>query len=270
VKTLPTALLALTPWFLGSWFLVPCASAATPALTITYDMSGAPLTITHDGAGVYSFDGLPYPGTVLYTPANGVVYYQHPEDPVWHTVTPAMLRSVVVPAAVSQGPTSTPWQDQSTFRWNITTPAAMPGSTQNGGTACRPIFGSSGAAEMSGLNVADIAQVLTTLQWLNAGSIPNPCEKLQYSAEQATKIGLPTILTGPNGNWQLQEVVQTSATATTLPMAYPMDDATRLRLLLIQFSPEERATLLTKFGSLPTQQQIDAISPLLTQEVIVP
>lgn len=242
------------------------AYADAPPLTITYDMSGQPLTITHDGAGVYTFNGLPYPGTVLYTPANGVVYYQHPEDPVWHTVTPAMLRPVVAPAHVSQGPAGVQWQDQSTFRWNITTPTPMPGTTE--GTACAPMFGSPGAAAMSGLNVTDISLVLTTLQWLNAGTIPNPCEKLQYSADASMKIGLPTIFTGPNGTWQLDTIVQTSTTAITLPNAMPMDDNSRLRLLLIQFSPEERAKLVEQLGDLPAQQQIEQISPLLNQDVV--
>lgn len=261
-----TLSLALAATLVTTFAGVGSAYASIPPLSISYDMSGQPLTITHDGAGVYSFNGLPYPGTVLYTPANGVVYYQHPEDPVWHTVTPAMLRPVVVPAGVSQGPAGAPWQDQSTFRWNITAPR----QGDNDGAICSPIFAASGAAAMSGLNVTDISLVLTTLQWLNGGSIPNPCEKLQYSAEAADKIGLPTIFSGPNGTWQLQEIVQTSTTAMTLPAAYPMDDNTRLRLLLIQFSPEERAKLMTKYGELPAQQQIEQISPLLTQEVIVP
>lgn len=251
---LPALLVALTA------YLTPALAATIPPLSISYDMSGMPLTITFDGAGVYSFNGLPYPGTVLYTPENGVVYYQHPEDPIWHTITPAMLRNVVVPASVSQGPTATKWQDQSTFRWNITT----------ADTACPPIFASVGAGAMSGLNVTDLYQVLTTLQWLSGGAITNPCEKLQFSAEAATAIGLPTLFTGPNGSWQLQEIVQTSTTAITMPTAYPMDDNTRLRLLLIQFSPEERATLIGKYGDLPAQQQIQQISPLLTQEIIVP
>lgn len=244
--------------------------ASTPPLSIMYEASGLPITITHDGAGVYSFDGLPYPGTVLYTPANGVVYYQHPEDPIWHTVTPAMLRGVLAPAATSQGPAGTPWQGQTTLRWNVTTPIPNPQNDMadpNAGTICQPLFGSTDAALQSGLNVADISLVLTTLQWLSAGAVLNPCEKLQYSAKAAEEIGLPTLFSGPNGNWQLQEVVQTSTTFTTLPMAYPMDDATRLRLLLVQFSPEERAKLLQQFGHLPTQQQIESISPLLTQEV---
>lgn len=250
------------------WAL-PAHATSLPSLTISYDMSGTPLTITHDGTGVYTFEGLPYPGNVLYTPENGVVYYQHPEDPVWHTVTPAMLRPIVVPASVSQGPTAMPWQDQSTFRWNVTTPATAPDATTQG-TACAPIFASQGAAAMAGLNVTDLYQVLATLQWLNAGAISNPCEKLQFSAESATSMGLPTIFTGPNGSWQLQGIVQTSATTVTLPNAQPMDDATRLRLLLIQFSPDERAKLIGQYGELPTQQQIQAISPLLTQETIVP
>ncbi len=257
---------------MAPWVVVPHASAQVlpPSLMMTYDMSGQPLTITHDGSGVYSFDGLPYPGMVLYTPANGVVYYQHPEDPIWHTVTPAMLRGVVVPAAVTEGPASNPWQDHTTLRWNITTPATAPDSPSHSGTACGPVFAAQGPAAMSGLNITDLYQVLTTLQWLSGGSIANPCEKLQFSAEAAARIGLPTVFTGPNGTWHLQEIVQTSTTTISMPSAQPMDDATRLRLLLIQFSPDDRAELLKKYGDLPTQQQIEQISPLLTQETIVP
>lgn len=232
-------------------------------------MPDMPLTITHDGAGVYGFDGLPYPGQVLYTPSNGVVYYQHPEDPLWHTVTPAMLRNVVVPASVSQGPAGSPWQGLSSFRWNITADAAAPGMPEES-VACPPVFGSQGAAGMAGLNVTDIQQVLTTLQWLSGGAIPNPCEKLQFTAEAANAIGLPVSFSGPNGNWQLQEIVQTSTTAIMLPSAPPMDDPTRLRLLLLQFSPAERAHLLKQYADLPVQMQIQAISLLLTQETIVP
>ncbi|PZP39900.1 MAG: hypothetical protein DI585_02515 [Pseudomonas fluorescens] len=239
-----------------------------PPLAITYDMSGLPLTITHDGGGVYSFSGLPYPGSVLYTPTNGVVYYQHPEEPVWHTVTPAMLRGVVVPATISQGPVGRPWQDQTTFRWNLTTTAVNPEDEINtNGTACKPMFGSASASEMSGLDVTDILHVLTVMQWLNGGGIPNPCEKLQFSAQQAKAIGLPTIFTGPNGLWQLQEIVQSPADYIQLPNAQPMDDETRLHLLLIQFGPEERANLIRSYGNLPLQQQIELISPLLTQDV---
>ncbi len=286
IMRLRFATLTLASASLFSVFSVTAQEAYTspikpPALTINYDMSGMPLTITHDGAGVYSFDGLPYPGTVIYTPANSVIYYEHPEDPLWHTLTPAMLKGVMVPAATSQGPVAKPWQQHANIRWNVTAPQtsfeANPMSPLEADmaqaptdAACPPVFGSQAAAEMSGLDVADITYVLTTLQWLNAGAIVNGCEKMQFTAKQAQQIGLPTNFTGPNGVWQLQEIVQTSTTLIPLPSATPMDDATRLRLLLIQFGPEDRADLMRQYGKLPVQQQIDIISPMLTQETIVP
>lgn len=274
---------SLVPWFLGS--LAQAESYISPlkppALTISYDMSGMPLTITHDGAGVYGFDGLPYPGTVIYTPENSVIYYQHPEDPLWHTITPAMLKGVMVPAAISQGPVAKPWQQHTNIRWNITAPQtsfeANPNSPLEGNmaqapkvAACPPMFGSPAASHMAGLDVSDITYVLTTLQWLNAGAIVNGCEKLQFTAKQAEHIGLPTNFTGPNGVWQLQEIVQTSTSLIPLPNAAPINDATRLRLLLAQFGPEDRADLMRQYGNLPTQQQIELISPMLTQETVVP
>lgn len=272
----------------AAWVATPAVAEETytsplkpPPLTISYDMSGMPLTITHDGAGVYTFDGLPYPGTVIYTPENSVMYYQHPEDPLWHTLTPAMLKGVVVPATTSQGPVAKPWQQQANIRWNVTAPQtsfeANPNSPLEADmaqaptdAACPPIFGSAHAAAMAGLDVSDLSYVLTALQWLNGGAIVNGCEKLQFTTQQAQQIGLPTHFTGPNGIWQLQEIVQTSTTLIPLPSATPLDDATRLRLLLIQFGPEDRAELVRQYGHLPVQQQIETISPLLTQETIVP
>lgn len=227
-------------------------------LRITYDIGDIPVTITRDAAGTYQWDGLPYPGTVLYQPQNGVIYYQHPEDPAWHTITPAMLQGVVATAKPTNGPAWQAWQGQPTLRWNIAADAA---------TSCQPVFASQPAAQMAGLTVADLYHVLTALQWLNAGAIPNPCERLFFAPADAARIGLPVLFTGPNGAWQLSEVVRTSASTIDLPRnATPVDDDVRLRLLLVQFSPTERVELLKKYGELPISQQVQAISLLLTQE----
>ncbi len=277
--------LGLGLFFLSS-LLIPQAWGYTspikpPPLIISYDMSGQPLSITHDGAGVYTFDGLPYPGTVIYTPVNGVVTYQHPDDPLWYTITPAMLQNVVVRPTISQGPQAKAWQGHPNIRWNITAPQTALEANPNSpleadlaqaptDAACPPMFGSARAAAMAGLTVADLAHVLTTLQWLNGGAIVNGCEKLQYTTEQAAKIGLPTGFTGPNGYWQLLGVEQTSTSLIPLPIASPITDSARLHLLLIQFGPEDRAELVRTYGNLPAQQQIERISPLLTQETVVP
>jgi hypothetical protein len=235
---------------------LPVWAAGASGLRITYDMSGLPLTITRDAAGTYQFDGLPYPGVVLYQPKSGIMYYQHPEDPAWHTVTAPMLADVVSPATVKAGPAWQPWQGQPTLRWDVTVEK----------TACAPMFASQGVAAQGGLNVADFAEVLTALQWLNGG-VSHPCEKAFFPADAAAKVGMPVQFSGPNGPWQLQEVVQAEVEPIEVPaVSTPVDDDTRLNLLLVQFSPNERVNLLKKFGNLPVGQQVEAISKLLMDE----
>lgn len=233
------------------------AARAEDGLRITYDMSGNPLAITRDAAGTYQFDGLPYPGTVLYKPDTGMMYYQHPEEPEWHTVTRSMLAGILAEAKAQPGPAWQPWQGMATMRWNVTADK----------TACTPIFGSTQAATMAGLNAGDLLDILTELQWLNGGEIPNPCERPAVTTEAARKIGLPVLFTGPNGPWQLQAVVREDVPAIEVPRnADPITDETRLNLLLVQFSPNERVMLLKQFGNLPVARQVEAIGRHLSEE----
>lgn len=226
-------------------------------LRITYDMSGNPLTITRDSAGTYQFDGLPYPGIVLYKPEEGIIYYQHPEDPEWHTVSRSMLTHILSEAKVQAGPAWQPWQGMSTARWNVFADKS----------SCTPIFGSIQAAKISGLNAGDFSDILTALQWLNGGEIPNPCERPDITAEAAAKVGMPILFTGPNGPWQLQTIVKDDIAPIEIPRtAEPITDENRLNLLLVQFSPNERVSLLKQFGNLPVSQQVDAIGRHLAEE----
>ena len=235
--------------------------AVQGGLRITYDMSGTPLTIARDAAGTYQIDGLPYPGNVLYQPSTGTIYYQHPEDPVWHTVTPQMLQAnmVLTPASASAGNAWQPWQGQPTKRWNISI----------GGTQCQPLFTSQGAEQQMGLTVNDFARILGALEWLSSGTAPSGCEAPLFTQQQAVQMGAPVWLGTANGPWQLQTVTQEDIPAIQLPTnATPVDNDIRLRLLLVQFSPNERAELLKKFGDYPVAEQIEAIGKFLNQEAM--
>jgi len=229
------------------------AHAAAGGLGITYDMSGSPLTIVRDAAGTYQVEGLPYPGNVLYRADTGTVYYQHPEDPVWHTVTPAMLQTVLTPVSASPGKAWQPWQGQPTQRWNL-------------GDNCSPIFTSQGAARQMGLTVADFSRIVGTLEWLNSGTNPPACESPAYTAQQAARMGAPVWLSAANGPWQLKSVTRQVVPLITIPAnATPVDADIRLRLLLVQFSPNERAEILKKFGDYPVEEQVEAVSRMLNE-----
>lgn len=233
---------------------VPAAPVAP--VRLVYDMSGLPLTLTRDGAGTVMFDGLPYPGDVLYQPATGTLFYHHPEEAEWISVPPAALEALYVSSTVTGGGKWQPWQGNTTQQWDV----------KSGTTVCDQWYASTALAQQTGLNVADVLRVLVGVQWLNGGTVPDACEKIRITAADAAKVGLPVLFTGPNGRWQLQEVVKEPVEKIALPKAAPVDDETRLRLLLVQFSPEERSAMLTQFAGKTTQEQIEAISDLLNQD----
>lgn len=225
-------------------------------LRITYDMSGLPLSISRDAEGTVMFDGLPYPGEVLYQPATGTIFYHHPEEAEWIAIPPAALEGMYASSTVTGGGKWQPWQGKATQQWDV----------KSEKTVCDQWYASQALAADVGLNVADIMRVLVGVQWVNGGSVPDVCERVRITDADAAKVGLPVLFTGPNGRWQLQEIVKEPVEKMDMPKATPVDDETRLRLLLVQFSPEERAAMLTQFAGKSTQQQIEAISNLLNQD----
>lgn len=240
--------------------LGPAVACAENGLKVTYDMSGMPLTITRDAAGTVQFDGLPYPGLVLYRPQTGVVYYQQNDDPVWLTVPPGALATVVRPAKVVAGPAWQPWpavgSPQPTKRFDV----KVTDETDEKVT-CAPVFGSTYAARMAGMDIADLQRVLATLEWMHGGRITAPCDAADYAPDDVKAMGLPVIFAGPNGEWKLDDIVQADVPYIALPTApQPFDERAHLTLLLSQFGPEEREAFLKQYGELPLAQQLDMVS----------
>jgi hypothetical protein len=243
------------------------AHAEPQGLHITYDMSGLPLTISKDSHGTLLLDGLPYPGTVLYQLDTGTLYYQPTESPEWMSVSSADIQKLLNKAKATPGPAWNPWpatdSPQPTQRWDVETQA-----TENADPVrCVPVFGSTYAARMSGVNVMDLTRILAALEWLNAGALSNPCDAANLTPDATTKVGLPVVMTGPNGTWRLQNVVRDDVQPIELPkFAMPVDDTARLNLLLTQFAPEERATFLKANANLPVARQIELMSQQLLQD----
>ncbi|MBI1308964.1 MAG: hypothetical protein GC129_03760 [Proteobacteria bacterium] len=240
------------------------AQAASPTQIgagahITYDMSDLPLLIVVDKSGTASVEELPFPGEVIYQPSTGTIYYHHPEEDGWLSLTSSTLAPLLAPVQVvaDKSPTAA-WKAHPTTGWEV----------KSGTTTCDQWVGSPYAAQQGGLNVADILRIITAVQWLNAGTLENTCEKIGVSAAEAAKVGLPVLFTGPNGRWQLQDLTHEAVSPIAIPKATPLTDDARLRLLLVQFSPEERAQLLERFGNLPLPGQIQAISQLLNEEAL--
>ncbi|NBV54450.1 MAG: hypothetical protein EBR79_01905 [Proteobacteria bacterium] len=232
---------------------------------VVYDMSGIPLELRVDGRGVVALDGLPYPGQVFYDSKGAVVYYQHPEEAEWIKVPPTALAKVFVEAKITAGPAWQPWQGKPTKRWDMQVKRDNGDGVMVDAT-CDQWFSSQPLAAQAGLNVGDLVRILAAVQWLNAGAVPEPCEKPLMTLAQAEEIGLPVLFTGPNGRWQLQELAREAVEDITLPEAQLVDDNVRLRLLLVQYSPDERVALLKKFEGLPVGQQVEAIGRMLVEE----
>lgn len=226
------------------------------SVRISYDMSDLPLTIHVDKAGTARIEELPFPGEVIYQPSTGTVFYHHPEGEGWLAVPPAALAPVLVSSTVTAKGKWQPFNGQPTGEWEV----------KAGTTLCDQWYASPSAAKQTGLNVSDLLRILTAVQWLNGGVVPNTCEKLGVTAEVAEKVGLPLLFTGPNGRWQLQEVAVENVPTIEIPKATPLTDEARLHLLLVQYSPEERAQLLTKFAGMSAAKQVEAISNMLSQD----
>lgn len=234
----------------------PAARLPQQSVRLTYDMSDLPLTIVVDKTGTAHIEELPFPGEVIYQTSTGTIFYRHPEEEGWLAVPPTALAPVLVQGTVTPGAKWQPFNGQPTQQWEV----------KAGTTLCDQWYASPSAAKQSGLNVGDILHILTAVQWLNGGSVPNTCEKLDVPAATAEKIGLPVLFTGPNGRWKLHEVVAENVPTIAIPKATPISPEARLRLLLVQYSPEERAHLLTKFAGMSPAQQVDAISAMLSQD----
>lgn len=231
-------------------------AAPTQSSRITYDMSGLPLSIMVDKTGNAHLEDLPFPGEVIYSAATGTIYYHHPEEDGWLSITPAALATILSPSTITAGAKGAPFNNQPTQQWDV----------KSGTTPCDQWVASLAAAKQTGLNAADILHILTAVQWLNGGVVPNICEKIEVPAAVAEKVGLPVLFTGPNGRWQLQEVVAETVPTIEIPKATPVSDEARLRLLLVQYSPEERTQLLTKFAGLSPAKQVEAISSMLSMD----
>ncbi|MCP5405038.1 MAG: hypothetical protein H6922_02300 [Pseudomonadaceae bacterium] len=226
-------------------------------LRMTYDVDGAPVVWQRDAKGAVQIDGLAYPGLVLYVPQTGTVYYQHPDEVGWVSVTPAMLEGYAYPALLLQGGKWQPYLDAPTRRWEVK--AAQ--------LSCDNWFASAKAGAVTGLTARDIWQVFDALAWLHAGTAVPVCERMAVSAEDGKKVGLPMYFTGPGGRWQLTELGRTAVADIPLPATpEPADDAVRVRLLLHQFGPEDRADMLREMGSLPAAQQVLYLQKLMAEQ----
>jgi hypothetical protein len=243
------------PLILAGLFIGP--AFAVDAMRLTYDADGAPITFERDNAGTVQVDGLPYPGLVLYRPSSGVVYYQHPDVPQWISVAPNAPE--VVSATLTKGPAWQNWPAQPTgqpsFRYAIKVPQ---------GDDCGPLYASPGAGVQAGLNTADIWRILTAVSWLNSGKAAPACERLAIESARGQVTGLPLHFNGPNGEWQLKELARTGIAKIDLPVdAQPVDEATRLGILLRQFGPDERKNFVSNYSALPTSQQITLVEQAL-------
>lgn len=228
---------------------------ATEGLRMAFDVDGMPVNWQMDAAGTVQVDGLAYPGLILYVPATGVVYYQHPDEAEWLTVTPAMLEGYAYPTVLVEGAPWQPYLDAPTQRWEVKA-AQM---------TCDNWFTSAKAGAVSGLTARDIWMVFNALQWLHAGNAAGVCERLEVAPAVAAKVGLPMYFSGPSGRWQLTQLGRVELPAIPLPTnPVPVDDAVRLRLLMHQFGPEERADILKEIGTLPVAQQLQRVQNLLT------
>jgi hypothetical protein len=241
-------------------FGLPAAASAVEGLRLTYDAAEAPVTLQRDNAGTVQVEGLPYPGLVLYRPDTGVVYYQHPDLPAWLAVAPDTVQTVS--ATLIRGAAWQPWQGQPTTAYQ----------TKAGPNDCGPLYASPDAAAQSGLTLTDIWRVLSALAWLNAGSASPPCDRLMVTRpEKGDAVGLPVRFEGPNGTWQLTELVRAGVAHIELPAAAePADDATRLNLLLRQFTPDERQGFIRQYGTLPVARQLDLLEKALANSSAEP
>lgn len=232
----------------------PQPETPSTGLRLTYDMAGSPVTLQRDASGVVQVDGLPYPGLVLYTPATGVVYYQHPDETGWLAITPSDTNGYTVSATTVAGAAWQPYLDSPTRRWEVKG-AQMP---------CDNWFTSQKAGSVAGLTAADLWRVFSSLQWLQAGSAAPVCDKLSVDATQAAQIGLPLYFNGPGGLWQLTELTQADIAPIALPATpQPVTDEARLRVLLHQFGPEDKEALLKDIGQLPLARQLEEIQKRL-------
>lgn len=235
--------------------LLPAAAVADGSgLRLVYDMGGVPLTITRDAHDTYQFDGLPVPGMVLYTPATGTVYYQHPALPYWLKIGQDNLASALVKPNIAMGAAWQPYLDAPTRRYEVVT----------GNTTCDNWFGSQKAASLAGLNIADMALVIAATQYLNAGNAADTCEMLDVPARMGETVGLPLRMNGPNGLWELMTLEHSSVAHIPLPDApQPLDADARLSLLMSQLGETERKDFTTQYGQLPVEQQIEELQSLL-------
>jgi hypothetical protein len=238
--------------------LLALPAHAVDALRLTYTVDGTPVTLERDNAGTIQVDGLPYPGLVLYRPQTGMVYYQYPEIPQWFAVPPG--RAEAVSATTLKGPAWQKWpaqpDGQPSYRYAIKVP---------GGEDCGPLYASPGAGVQAGLSVADIWRILTTVAWINAGTAAPACDRLAIDNARGQLTGLPLHFNGPNGEWQLKELARTGIARIDLPVdAQPLDEASRLDILLRQFGPDERKNFLQNYGNLPIGQQINLVERALS------
>ena len=233
---------------------------AADGIKLVYDVDGTPVVWTRDAAGTVQVDGLPMPGVVLYRPAEGTVYYQHPLWPRWLRIGPDELAAYALPLNTTPGAAWTPWQGQPTRRW-----AMAVGDSDEGTMGCGDWFASHHAAAVMGLNAADFLRVITALNFVNAGTAALPCDHAVPDVARAAQLGLPVRWQGgTSGTWTLESMARVPMSALTLPTdVEPLTARVKLSLMMAQLGDDERKDFVRVNGKLPVASQLEVMEGLL-------
>ena len=259
----------------SAWAEPPAPAVA--GTTVTYALGEgdeqSTVTLMALGEGLYVVEGLPVPGTVLFKPATAEIAYQHPSEVGWLLASAADITPPPPPAQAVPGAPWQPWGGMATRRWDVRIPqAAADGTTQK----CPSVFASAGLGAQTGVSVGALQGVFNTLVWLNAGVLPAECMASWWPETVSAQAGLPVRWHSVVGALVLKSAERVAEVpAEYAGLAWPaqamhVDAEARVRLLLVQFAPEQRAAFVREHGRLPTQRQIDLLAEMLAAEASMP
>jgi hypothetical protein len=273
LNVLPVALAVLG----GALFPIMAPFAVEKGTVVAYALGEGEeqtqVTFTAIDDKTYVVENLPFPGVVLYRPQTDEIAYQHPEEVSWLLIKPAEITPRPALAQALPGAPWQPWAGQETRIWNFST--STPGVdtvTQK----CPVMYASAPLGRQTELDIARLQGLFATLYWLNAGILPADCTTTGWDAVVGLQVGLPIRWHGVVGAMVLHKAEKTAALDPVYAdlawptVTNPLDDEARLRLLLVQFSPTQRAAFIQKHGQLPIVRQIELLAEELVHEEAMP
>ncbi len=237
------------------FLVVPFLASAAEVTRFSYTEDGQKITFTINDKRDVSFEGLPFPGTHIYSLSKAVMYVKPVGENQWYSISSKVFMNGLPEV---NGEFKKAWQDYlgaPTRHWEI----------YSMGKSCGHFFTSRKAANMAKMNMTDIARFNAAFGYLYQGSrVVDPCVKYNVSAALGRLMGLPVFSNTPTGNGEASTILLEEGKPFAAPKnTKSLDAKTHVALLKTQLPEDKRQVFKKTSTHLPYAQQVRALEYLL-------